>query len=113
MVLSHPDLELLILRNIATQLHLGNTILFQLLVIIGNKKHLDDFINETLNLSIQEESKDFSEHCHALMLDGMVGLHRMLSQPEPTKASEAGFYSKTPKQEKEGTDQTDQQFLLM
>jgi hypothetical protein len=57
--------------------------------------------------SLQPESKEFSQHYHALTLDGVVGLYQMLSQPEPTKVSEAGFYSRTPNQQKESTEQVE------
>jgi hypothetical protein len=58
-------------------------------------------------LFLKPESKAFSDHYHALMLDGVLGLYQMLSQPEPTKVSEAGFYSRTPNQQKESTDQVE------
>jgi hypothetical protein len=67
----------LILRNIATQLHLASTTLFQLLVIIGNKKHLNDFLKESLNPSVQEiiQADDF----YAYRLAAQNGHHKKIA----------------------------------
>jgi hypothetical protein len=84
--LSHPDLELSILRNIATQLQLDNTILFQLLVIIGNKKYLDDFLNESLNLSVQKIIQTNNFYVYRLAAgNGHVGVLQYLEAKAPSQ----------------------------
>ena len=83
--LSHPDLELLTLREIATQLHLDSTTLFQLLAIMGNKKHLDEFLNESLNPSVQEliQAKSFSAAYRYAAANGHIGILDYLESKAP------------------------------